>query len=231
LRSNLNNDTNLKSTSAGLQTNTSLVEDSSKKFNKENIVINTSISDNFEFPIDNNDLIFVLTRHNHIYSYSINNMVSKTIMIKDLTSINLDALSEGLSMIKIDKLNLTVISDTCPVNTLNVVKVDNKCLLNYVEINPKAFTELMLTDSDFLNKNKYTLYILRKGSFLNMKALFSKIQGQDVSIGNANSQKSSLLSPLEFRLSNYLMAMFNFNYSKISYLNTFSDIGKDKYLP
>lgn len=41
--------------------------------------------------------------------------------------------------------------------------------------------------------------------------------------------KSHLLSPLA-RLSSYLMAIFDFNYKNISYLNTFSDIGKDKYL-
>lgn len=39
-----------------------------------------------------------------------------------------------------------------------------------------------------------------------------------------------MLSPLDFRLSCYLMAMFNFNHELISYLNTFNDITKDRYL-
>ena len=207
------------------------MEDSSNEFNKENIVFNTSISDNFEFFINNTDLIFVLLRNNSIYPYSVNNMISKSIMIKYLTNVNLDALSEGLFMIKIEKLNIIDITNNCNVNTVNVIKTDKGCILNYLEINPKAYAGMILLDSDFLNKNKHTLYILRDGNFLSMKALFSKIQGQDVNICKGNSQKSHLLSPLDFRLSNYLMAMFNFNFKNIYYyLSTFNDIGKDKYL-
>lgn len=231
MRSNLNSNTNLNNTSADLQINTSLVEDSSNDFNNEKVIVNKSMSDNFEFSIDVTDLIFVLTRNNSIYPNSINNMISKSIMIKALTNINLDALSLGLTLIKVEKLNIIDISDNCPVNNVNVVKANSNCLLNYIEINPKAFTDMMLLDPDFLEKNKYTLYILRKGSFFNMKALFSKIQGCDVNVCRGASQKSHLLSPLAFRLSSYLMAIFDFNYKDISYLNTFSDIGKDKYLP
>jgi len=221
LSSNINN----------LGINTSLVDDSNNVFNNEEVVINKSMSDNFEFSIDITDLIFVLTRNNSIYPNSINNMISKSIMIKALTNFNLDALSLGLTLIRVEKLNIIVISDKCPVNTVNVVKGNGDCLLNYIEINPKAFTNMMLLDPDFLVKNKHTLYILRNGSFLSMKALFSKIQGSDVNVCRGASQKSHLLSPLAFRLSNYLMALFDFNYKYVSYLNTFSDIGKDKYLP
>jgi hypothetical protein len=231
LRGDLNSSTNLNNTSADLQTSTCLVEDSSNDFNNEKVIVNKSMSDNFEFSIGVTDLIFVLTRNNSIYPNSINNMISKSIMIKALTNINLDALSLGLTLIKIEKLNIIDINDNCPVNIVNVVKTNSNCLLNYIEINPKAFTDMMLLDPDFLEKNKYTLYILRKGSFFNMKALFSKIQGCDVNVCRGASQKSHLLSPLTFRLSSYLMAIFDFNYKNISYLNAFSDIGKDKYLP
>jgi len=40
-----------------------------------------------------------------------------------------------------------------------------------------------------------------------------------------------MISPLDFRLSCYLMAMFKFNYRLISYLNTFNIVTKYRYLP
>src|ERR1700735_265903 len=98
------------------------MKDIYNEFDKEKIKYNKSMSNNFEFPINISDLIFVLTRNNSIYPNSINNMISKSIIFKDLTNINLDMFSDGLSLLKIDKLNLIVISDTCHVNTVNIVK-------------------------------------------------------------------------------------------------------------
>jgi len=39
-----------------------------------------------------------------------------------------------------------------------------------------------------------------------------------------------MLSHLDFRLSCYLMAIFNFDYYLISKLNTFNNISKNRYL-
>jgi hypothetical protein len=71
---------------------------------------------------------------------------------------------------------------------------------------------------------------LRNGSFLDIKNLFAKINGYEVNVGRGGSQKAHALSPLDFRLSSYLIAMFNFDYSKITYLNAFNDLEKDRYL-
>ena len=53
----------------------------------------------------------------------------------------------------------------------------------------------------------------------------------DVNIGRGSSQKAHVVSPLDFRVSCYLMALFKFDYKYISYLNTFNVISKDRYLP
>ena len=205
------------------------MEDSSNEFDFNKVIFNKSIPQNFEFTISSADLLFVLTRNNSTYPNSINNMISKILTIKELTYINLDSLSEGLSLVSIDKINIIDIKKH-PVNTVNIAKVDLGCSVNYLEIHPLAFTKLMLNDGDFLEKNKYTLYLLRDANFYILKALFSKINDCDVNICKGNSQKSHLLSPLDLRLSSYIMALFNFNYKKISYLNKFNDISKDKYL-
>jgi hypothetical protein len=206
------------------------VLDSSNEFNPENINFNKSQPHNFEFPINDADLLFVLTRNNSIYPNSVNNMVSKAFVVKELIYVNLDSLSEVLSFMSIDKLNIIDINKKCPVNVVNIVKVDKGCHINYIDINPLVFSKMMLNDGEFLEKNKYTLFLLRDGNFSTVKALFSKINDCDVNVCKGNSQKSHLLSPLDFRLSNYIMALFNFNYKNISYLNKFNDISKDKYL-
>jgi hypothetical protein len=85
--------------------------------------------------------------------------------------------------------------------------------------------------SNFLDYNINSMYILRSGNYIDIKNMFTSINGYRVNIGRGGSQKAHMLSPLDFRLSCYMMAMFNFNYKHISHLNTFNSINKDKYLP
>lgn len=49
-------------------------------------------------------------------------------------------------------------------------------------------------------------------------------------MGKGGSQKAHVLSPLDIRLSAYLMAMYNFNFNSISDLIEFNDLSKDRYL-
>lgn len=74
------------------------------------------------------------------------------------------------------------------------------------------------------------MYILRNGGFIDVKKLFVNINGYQVNVGRGGAQKTHILSPLDFRLSSYLLAMFNCNYGKVAYLNAFNDLDKDRYL-
>jgi hypothetical protein len=206
------------------------VEDSSNEFSLENLKKIKLKSNNFEFDIDKKDILFVLTRNNSNYKDSINNMVSKMFITKDLTSINLDMVSEALSYMRIEKLNIMVINHKCETNTVTVTTSDEHSFVNHVELSPECLINLILIDPNFLETNKNYLYLIKGGNFLDIKALFSQIQGCKVNICKGNSQKSHNISPLDFRLSSYLMALFSFNYKQISSLNAFSDIGKEKYL-
>jgi len=51
-----------------------------------------------------------------------------------------------------------------------------------------------------------------------------------MNVGRGGSQKAHVLSPLDMRLSSYVMAMFNFNYGLISKINAFNHLDKDRYL-
>jgi hypothetical protein len=51
-----------------------------------------------------------------------------------------------------------------------------------------------------------------------------------MNVGKGGGQKAHILSPLDFRLSSYVMTMFNFKYKYLTYLNAFSDLDKARYL-
>lgn len=65
---------------------------------------------------------------------------------------------------------------------------------------------------------------------MDIKNLFVNINGNQNIVGRGGGQKAHILSPLDFRLSTYLMAMFNFDYKLIAYLNEFHDLNKARYL-
>lgn len=51
-------------------------------------------------------------------------------------------------------------------------------------------------------------------------------------LGRGGSQKSHIISPLDIRLSAYLMALYNFNYkTTFISINTINILPKDRYLP
>jgi hypothetical protein len=66
---------------------------------------------------------------------------------------------------------------------------------------------------------------------LDIKNLVTSLGNCEVNVGRGGSQKSHALSPLDFRLSMYIMIIFKFKYKSISYLNTFNDKTKDKIYP
>jgi hypothetical protein len=132
----------------------------------------------------------------------------------------------------IDKLNIIAINPLGTLEKTNFIKIDEPSIIKYLEVNSDDFISHLNNPSyNFLDYNKHTLYIIKEGSYLDIKSIFTKINGFDTNIGRGSSQKSHIVSPLDFRLSCYLMAMFKFDYKYISYLNTFSVMAKERYLP
>lgn len=64
-----------------------------------------------------------------------------------------------------------------------------------------------------------------------MKYILSQIGDHGVNLGRGGSQLSHALSPLDLRLSSYLMAIHRFNYKDIKRNNMFNALPKSKYLP
>jgi len=151
-------------------------------------------------------------------------------ILNDKTTVNLDNLSEILAACNIEKLNIISIIDTVCTNVINI-STNKGSDVYYTEFDIKNFIEFLnIEENKFININPYTLYIIRGGIFLDLKNLFSNIDGYKVTVGRGGSQKSHILSPLDLRLSFYMMAIFGFNYETITNLNAFHNVDKSVYL-
>jgi hypothetical protein len=149
-------------------------------------------------------------------------------VVKELNYINLNDMSNILSGIGMKKLAIFSIDDQ--VSNINIKKAINGSFITYLEMNCLEFKKILTSNADFFEYNKYSLYILRGGIYLDIKNLFANINDYRVYLGRGGSQKSHILSPLDIRLSTYMMAMFNFDYNLIKDQNTFNTLDKDRYL-
>jgi hypothetical protein len=152
------------------------------------------------------------------------------IIINESKYIELLEFSKILGGFSINKLNIISINNECKPNTINVIRTNEDSLIMYIEMNFDTFIRFLNMDDHFMEYNKNTLYILRNGDFLDIKNLFSSISGYQCNIGRGGSQKAHILSPLDLRLSSYMMAMFIGNYKELYSLNTFNGLSKDRYL-
>jgi len=153
------------------------------------------------------------------------------VIINESQVINLDQLSLILGGMGIEVLNIFSIYASSLDTETTTISSDKDSYVKYVSINYDNFVELLNHENcNFLELNKHSLFIARGGNWIDIKNLFATIRNKDVNVGRGGSQKAHALSPLDFRLSSYLMAMFNFDYNLISSLNSFNLMGKDRYL-
>lgn len=194
----------------------------------QNTIVNEQVSNNFEFSLGVYDTLFTLTRNYSLYKEGISNIISKIFIIKEAKTVNLEGLSLMLGAMDINNLRIYSIHSRIT-DTINTIHTDKGANIIYVEIYYEHFISFINGEPKFLEYNKNTLYILRDGNFMDMKNIFSHIEGYPVNLGRGGSQKSHLLSNLDFRLSTYIMAMFS-NYNLIASLNAFDEVSKDRYL-
>lgn len=219
--------------------------------NKENIILNKlehNNSDNdgklefkylyknyWESYIDTNDTIIILTikEREKFSSEKINNLISKIVIINNKKIIYSDKLAKSLNIMNIERLNIFIVDTEMSNDFIWVVNKDSNIKL--IKSSPEQFINFINSDFDtFLLYNPYSLYIIRgntKGpSYKYIKYLFKKINEYDMNIGRGGSQKAHILSPLDFKLSCYLMAFFDFNHKLINGLNLFNELEKERYL-
>jgi len=152
--------------------------------------------------------------------------------IKTDFSFHIKNLSISLYKNYINQLNIFIINSNSPKGEFNVYKYCNNesAEINLLCMRPEYFIYFLNSqDNLFSDYNKTSLYLIRGGNFKEIKNLFSTINGKSINLSKG-SQKSHIVSPLDFRLSFYLMAMSDFNYNIMSNLNNFNDLNKARYL-
>lgn len=186
---------------------------------------------NFTFPLDTSDTIFALTINKSNYKENVGNLVSKMIVIKEQKYLSLDNLSKRLSFMGIEKLNIFSIVNKSDLPTYNFVSTNKGCLVKYVEARSDIFIKFINQENNnFFDYNNHSLFILRGGGYIDIKNIFNTVNNQEVNLGRGGSQKAHMLSPLDFRLACYMMAMSGFNSKLINNLNTFNSLSKERYL-
>lgn len=186
-------------------------------------------SSNINMEIRKTDIMLVLTINGTVSKEGIKNtIIGEALFLDDIKDINLSTLFKNLNAININKINIYSISKLEVQEGFNFSN-DHKEYL-YLELGIENFLQILQVQN-FLEFNKYSLYIFRDMNYFEIKNLITKIDDCSVIIGRGSSQKSHILSPLELRLSTYLLAMFNFDYHQIFKLNRFNSLSKNQYLP
>jgi hypothetical protein len=87
------------------------------------------------------------------------------------------------------------------------------------------------SNMNFWHFNPNTVYILRDGNYADIKFLFTSIDNTPASIVRGRGQKHHAISPMEVRLSTYLIILCNMNFTKVNKENKFNSMTKERYLP
>jgi len=156
-------------------------------------------------------------------------MVTKIFITQETLEINLQDLSNMLYAIGISKLYLFIIDK---LSDPNIFVIKEPSRIELLQINSNRFIQLLSNvDRDFTEYNKNSLYILKDGSYIDIKNMIKNINGFNVNIGRCSgSQKSHIVSPLELRFNNYLLAIHNLNSPYMSLHNAFNYLDKSRYL-
>lgn len=182
--------------------------------------------------INHEDVLYILTVNPTEYIEGVKNLIGKMIIFRETLEVNLFILSHRLNFIKIEKLSIISIDTIENLDEMETINIEGPSPIVYVRIGINKYLEFLNTsNTKFLEYNKDVLYILRCGDYSDLKEIYTKIEQHNVNLCRGGSQKAHIISPLDYRLSSYLMALSNFNYKKLSYLNSFNDLSKDRYLP
>jgi len=192
------------------------------------------ISNKFKFNIDISDTILILTADRAIYKENTITLKNKMFITRESYDIYLDDLNTRLNIMGIDKLLIFVINNAIDSDKIGYIVSKENPNVIYYEMNTENFINSYLNNNEnyrnFLDYSKHSMFIIKNSDFISVKNIFSKIDNCNVNMGRGGSQKAHGFSPLDLRLSSYIMAMFNFDFKLISYLNTFNFMEKERFL-
>ncbi len=173
-----------------------------------------------------------MTINNNSKNKDVTHLTTKMVIVNNSIENTLSNIAAASKCMNIDTMYIfsIVLDDTLK---CEVLELEYPCKIKYMEIGIKFFMERILDnrDHDFWKYNQNTLYILRNGDYSYLKEIFTVIQEEKVNIVRGSSQKAHMVSPIDLRLSCYLMILCNMDYKKVYSENAFNILTKDRYLP
>lgn len=159
-------------------------------------------------------------------------VVGKMAVLDYLPEINLLHLSKHLEYMHIKELDIISINLSTKIDQETFLISDSP-KVRYFEVGILSFIEDVGTVPIdlFFNKSISNLYILRDGTYKDMKYILRQVGKHGMNLGRGRSQRAHVISPLDLRLSAYLMAMSSIMYPEIVTQNMFFCLPKDMYLP
>lgn len=171
--------------------------------------------------------------NNNSKNKDITHLATKMTMLNNTIENDLAYISAISAAMQLDRLYIIEISMD-NLFECEIYELEQQSNVKYIKIGLKFFLENFLenpNNKDFWVYNKNTLYILKDGNYSDIRELFTIIQDTQVKLVRGSSQKSHMVSPIDFRLSSYLLILCKMNYKKFNSENSFNVLSKDKYLP
>src|SRR5256885_15344986 len=147
-------------------------------------VIDPSNFTQFNFFVNSSDTIFTLTLNHTLIKDKNNNLISKIFITRENQEVDLFEVAKLLDLMNIEKLNIIVIYPNDTLEKINYIKIKEPSVVKYLEVNANYFISHLNNPSyNFLEYNKHTLYIIKEGRYMDIKNIFTKINGFDTNIG------------------------------------------------
>lgn len=186
----------------------------------------------YNISVNNSDIIFLLSINNNSKNKDITHLITKMVVLNNSVENNLMNMAKLANDMNLDTFYIFSII-ICDTFKYKVREVEYPCKVKYIEVGLRFFIENFLEKDNvnFWHYNKNTLYVLRNSNYSDIRELFTVIQNIKTKVVRGSSQKAHMISPIDFRLSCYLLILFDMNYKKFNSENAFNIIHKDKYLP
>jgi hypothetical protein len=185
---------------------------------------------NNKFHIHNSDILFLLTVNNNSKTENLTHLTTKIAILNNSLECDLWKINNLVNSLNMDSLYIFSLIKS---DTFEYKINDENTNVKYTEVGSKYFKRnLKHNDNvDFWEYNKNSLYILRNGDFSDIRRMFKRINNTKVQLVRGSSQKSHMVSPIDFRLSLYLTILCNMDFKYFRTNNSFNKIDKKRYLP
>jgi NADH-ubiquinone oxidoreductase chain 5 len=211
-------------------------------FNSEDINYlnrHTSLKANIDIPkadiiqLREGDLLVTLSSLDKFKTDKSSSIVSKLFFVKNKHKFSLDDMRSNLNFFGIKVTYVFYIGDfeekSYTLNPTSCGHLDQVIVFMHFK-----FEEWLLfvnsKQYDFTKHNNHCLYIIRNGTFKNVKKLFQLLSWKPVNIGRGSAQKSHITSDLDIRMQTYLLSMYDLNVNSVRYNNNFTNVSKSAYL-